>query len=221
MTNQTIQAFILDLDGVVTDTAEYHFLAWKRLAEEEDVPFTREVNEEMRGVSRRRSLERLMGKHIERYTEVEILALMNRKNKYYQSMLREITESDFLPGARHLLNDLKQRGLKIAIGSASKNARTVLNQLGILDFFDGISDGHTVQRSKPEPDVFIYAAGMVGVPVVNCVVVEDAESGVQAALTAGMVAVGIGPADRVGQAHYRYNATADINLDEILGGDLG
>jgi beta-phosphoglucomutase len=221
MANQTVQAFILDLDGVVTDTAEYHFLAWKRLAEEENVPFTREVNEQMRGVSRRSSLERLMGKNIARYTENEILALMSRKNKYYQSMLREITESDFLPGARHLLDDLKQRGLKIAIGSASKNARTVLNQLGILDFFDGISDGHTVQRSKPEPDVFIYAAGAVGVPVANCVVVEDAESGVQAALTAGMVAVGIGPAPRVGQAHYRYNATVDINLDEILRGDLG
>jgi beta-phosphoglucomutase len=221
MANQTVQAFILDLDGVVTDTAEYHFLAWKRLAEEENVPFTREVNEQMRGVSRRSSLERLMGKNIARYTENEILALMSRKNKYYQSMLREITESDFLPGARHLLDDLKQRGLKIAIGSASKNARTVMDQLGILDYFDGISDGHTVQRSKPEPDVFIYAAGAVGVPVANCVVVEDAESGVQAALTAGMVAVGIGPAHRVGQAHYRYNATVDINLDEILRGDLG
>jgi beta-phosphoglucomutase len=213
-----IKAFILDLDGVVTDTAEYHFLAWKQLADEEGISFTREDNEALRGVSRRKSLEILLGEHITRYTGEQILAMMERKNGYYKQYLTQITEDDFLPGAKDLLAGLKARGMKVAIGSASKNTRTVLTRLGILDFFDGISDGHTVSRAKPAPDVFVYAAGSVGVTVENCVVVEDAQAGVEAALIAGMVAVGIGPAERVGKAHFRYDSTADIDLDEIMRG---
>ena len=216
MKNRKVQAFILDLDGVLTDTAEFHFRAWKRLADEEEVPFTRQDNEQLRGVSRRRSLELLLGDVLKRYSEEQIIEMMARKNGYYQEMLNGITQADFLPGAQELLEELKTREMKIAIGSASKNTRTVLTQLGILDWFDGISDGYSVQRAKPAPDVFVFAAGTVGVPVVNCVVVEDAESGVQAALTAGMVAVGIGPQERVGKAHFRYNITAEIDLDEIL-----
>lgn len=211
-----IKAFILDLDGVVTDTAEYHYQAWAQLAEEERITFTREDNDQLRGVSRRRSLELLLGENISRYTEAQLQDLMARKNTYYQSMLTQITKEDFLPGARELLDDLKVKNFKIAIGSASKNTRTVLGRLGILDFFDGISDGYTVVRTKPKPDVFVYAAGAVGVPVENCVVIEDAESGVEAALIAGMIAVGIGPEDRVGQAHFRYDSTNGIDLDEIL-----
>ena len=214
---RTIQAFILDLDGVVTDTAEYHFQAWKRLADEEKVPFTRADNEQLRGVSRRRSLELLLGEHLGRYSEAQIVEMMARKNEYYQEMLEQITAEEFLPGARELLEELKRRGLKVAIGSASKNTRTVLTRLGILDLFDGISDGYAVARAKPAPDVFVYAAGTLGVPVADCVVVEDAESGVEAALIGGMIAVGIGPAERVGKAHFRYDSTADIDLDEILG----
>lgn len=213
-----INAFILDLDGVVTDTAEFHYQAWKQLAEEENVPFTRADNEQLRGVSRRRSLELLLGEHIEQYNEEQFLALMDRKNDNYQKKLTQITQNDFLPGARQLLDDLRVRGMKIAIGSASKNTKTVLTHLGILDFFDGISDGHSVVRAKPKPDVFVYAAGSVGVPVENCVVVEDAESGVEAALVGGMLAVGIGPPSRVGKAHFCYDTTADIDLDEIFEG---
>ena len=213
-----IKAFILDLDGVVTDTAEYHFRAWKQLADEEKIPFTREDNEKLRGVSRRKSLEILLGKHISRFSEEHIQEMMERKNNYYRAYLEEITENNFLPGAKELLRGLKEHGLKVAIGSASKNTRTVLTRLGILDFFDGISDGYTVSRAKPQPDVFVYAAGAVGVPTENCVVVEDAESGVAAALTGGMIAVGIGPEKRVGKAHFRYDTTADIDLDEILAG---
>jgi beta-phosphoglucomutase len=211
-----IKAFILDLDGVVTDTAEYHFLAWKQLADEEGIAFTREKNEALRGVSRRKSLEILLGEHIARYTDQQVLAMMERKNGYYVQYLTQITADDFLPGAKDLLAGLKARGMKVAIGSASKNTRTVLTRLGILDFFDGISDGYTVRRAKPAPDVFVYAAGSVGVPVEHCVVVEDAQAGVEAALIAGMVAVGIGPAERVGKAHFCYDSTADIDLDEII-----
>lgn len=210
------KAFILDLDGVVTDTAEYHFRAWKQLANEENVSFTRRDNEQLRGVSRRRSLELLLGECLHRYTEAQIVEMMARKNGYYQEMLGQITEDDFLPGAQALLDEIKQRGLKIAIGSASKNTRTVLSRLGILDSFDGISDGYSVVRAKPAPDVFVYAAGRLDVPVASCVVVEDAESGVEAALRAGMVAIGVGPDERVGKAHFRFDTTADIDLGKIL-----
>ena len=211
-----ILGVILDLDGVVTDTAEYHFQAWKKLADEENVPFSREENEQLRGVSRRRSLELLLGEHRSRFSEAQMVEMMARKNGYYQKMLETITPDDFLPGAKALLDELKQRGLKVAIGSASRNTKTVLSRLGILEIFDGISDGYSVTRAKPAPDVFVYAAGTLGVPVVNCVVVEDAESGVEAALAGGMLAVGVGPAERVGKAHFRFDTTADIDLDLIL-----
>jgi beta-phosphoglucomutase len=212
----TIKAFILDLDGVLTDTAEYHFQAWKRLAEEEGVPFTREDNEALRGVSRRRSLEILLGDYRDRYAEAEMQEMMARKNGYYQERLQEITEGDFLPGAQRLMTELRERGMKIAIGSASKNTKTVLKQLGVLDFFDVIADGYSVERGKPAPDLFLYAADALDVPPAHCVVVEDAESGVAAALAADMIAVGVGPEERVGAAHFLYPTTAEIDLDEIL-----
>ncbi len=213
-----IRAFILDLDGVVTDTAEFHYRAWKRLADEEGVPFTREDNEQLRGVSRRRSLELLLGEHLERYTEEQFQEMMARKNGYYQEMLQQLEEDDMLPGAQLLIDEIKRRGFKIAIGSASKNTPIVLDALGITERFDGVADGHSIVRAKPEPDIFVHAAGQVGVPVAQCVVIEDAESGVQAALTAGMIAVGVGPEERVGHGHFRYESTAEIDLDEILAG---
>lgn len=212
-----IRAFILDLDGVLTDTAEYHFRAWKRLADEEGVPFGRQANEQLRGVSRRRSLELLLRHRVADYSEEQMQEMMDRKNGYYQSLLETITRDDLLSGARQLIDAMKRRGLSIAIGSASKNTRLVLEKLHITDVFDGIADGHSVTRAKPAPDVFVYAAGQLGVPVASCAVVEDAESGVQAALTGGMIAVGIGPEERVGAAHFRYDTTAHVDLDEILG----
>lgn len=211
-----VKAFILDLDGVITDTAKYHFRAWKRLADEEGIPFTREDNEQLRGVSRRRSLELLLGQRIADYDERQMQEMMDRKNGYYQQLLETITEDEFLPGARDLIDEIRDRGFKVAVGSASRNTRIVLEKLGITDSFDGIADGHSVTRAKPAPDIFVHAAGQLGLPTENCVVIEDAESGVQAALTGGMIAVGIGPEERVGQAHFRYDTTGDVNLDEIL-----
>ena len=214
-----LQAFILDLDGVITDTARYHYQAWKRLADEEGIPFSREDNEQLRGVSRRRSLELLLGEHASNYDDDQMQEMMDRKNSYYQELLETITEDDLLPGARELIDDLKRRGLGIAVGSASRNTRIVLEKLGITDTFDGIADGYSVSRAKPAPDVFVHAAGQLGVPTEACVVVEDAASGVQAAINGGMVAVGIGPEERVGEADFRYDTTADIDVDEILGGE--
>ncbi len=211
-----IEAFILDLDGVITDTAEYHYQGWKRLAKEEGIDFDRKDNEKLRGVSRRESLEILLGKKKGNYTEEEIEEMMDRKNGYYQGLLKQMTEDDLLPGARQLLDDLKERGIKVAIGSSSKNTMTVLNSLKITDEFDAIADGNSAERSKPAPDIFLYAAKELGVKPAKCVVVEDAEAGVEAALAGGMIAVGIGPDERVGKAHYRYISTAKIDLDEIL-----
>ena len=211
-----IKAFILDLDGVLTDTAEYHYRAWKQLADEEGISFSRQDNEQLRGVSRRQSLELLLREYISRYTEDDIQEMMARKNSYYVAMLEQITADDFLPGATKLLQNLRAHGLKIAIGSASKNTKTVLDRLGILNDFDAISDGHSVTNAKPAPDGFLFAAVKMGVDPGNCAVIEDAASGVQAALAANMLAIGIGPSERVGHAHLRYDSIAEIDLDEIL-----
>ena len=210
-----IKAWIFDLDGVITDTAEYHYQAWKRLADEEGIEFTRQTNERLRGVSRRRSLEILLGDHLKRYDESQIVEMMERKNNYYKDLLTRISEKDILPGARELLGTLNETGMKIALGSASRNARSILSRLGILEKFDAVSDGYCVNRAKPEPDVFIYAAGKLGVVPEECVVVEDAEAGVEAALKVNMTVIGIGPEERIGRAHYHYGG-----LDELAIGDI-
>lgn len=210
-----IRAFIFDLDGVITDTAEYHFRAWKRLADEEGIPFTREDNEALRGVSRRESLNRMLkGRFIEEETAQEWMA---RKNGYYQDFLTQVTPDDLLPGAADFLSDARARGLKVAVGSASRNARTVLDNLQITGQLDAIGDGHSVARTKPAPDLFVWVAGRLALPPGACVVFEDAEAGVEAALTAGTYTIGVGPEERVGRAHLRLpTGLADITVDECL-----
>jgi beta-phosphoglucomutase len=194
-----IRGVIFDLDGVLTDTSEYHYLAWKRLADEEGIPFDRKANEALRGVSRRESLLRLLGDHPA--TKEQIQEMMDRKNRYYQEFLEKVTDKDLLPGAQTLLQELRAAGIKIAIGSASKNGRTVIRKLGIGDQIDAISDGYSVRRQKPAPDLFVHAAAQLGLQPAQCVVFEDAASGVEAALAGAAWAVGIGPAERVGAAH--------------------
>ncbi|GAB4528220.1 MAG: beta-phosphoglucomutase [Anaerolineae bacterium] len=185
-----IKAFIFDLDGVITDTAEYHFLAWKRLADEEGLPFTREDNEQLRGVSRRESLIRLLkGRTVPEETMQEY---MQRKNDYYVAYLDEITPQDRLPGVTAFLDAAHAAGLKLGIGSASKNARPVLEKLGLLSMFEVVGDGYSVVNTKPAPDLFVWVAGGLRVPVEQSVVFEDAEAGVDAAKAAGCYAVGIG-----------------------------
>jgi beta-phosphoglucomutase len=190
---------IFDLDGVLTDTSELHFRAWKRLADEEGILFTRQDNEALRGVSRQESLRHLLkGRQL---PEDHMQAWMDRKNRYYLGYLEHLSFSDLLPGALKLLHELRAAGVKIAIGSASKNARLVVNNLGIAGLVDAISDGSSVERQKPAPDLFLHAAAQLGVPPAQCVVFEDAEVGVTAALAGGMWAVGMGPEERVGKAH--------------------
>ncbi|MCC5613738.1 beta-phosphoglucomutase [Nostoc sp. CHAB 5836] len=194
-----IQGFIFDLDGVLTDTAELHYLAWQKLADEEGIPFNRQANEALRGVSRRASLMLIIGNRL--YSEAQIEEMMERKNRYYVKLLENITSQDLLPGAIALLDELRQGGIKIGIGSASKNARTVIERLGIADKVDAIADGYSVQQPKPAPDLFLYAAKQLGLEPEQSVVVEDAAAGIEAALAAGMWAVGLGPIERVGAAH--------------------
>lgn len=210
-----IKAFIFDLDGVITDTAELHYQAWKKMAEQEGFKFSREINEKLRGVSRRASLEIILdGRVLE---EEQIEALMARKNDDYKALLENITSKDILDGVEDLLQALKSRGIKIALASASRNARPILTKLGILDLFDAIGDGNSVVRAKPAPDVFVHAAGQVGVDVKHCLVVEDAEAGIKGAVDCGMKSIGIGPVHRVGKADYVYEKPGDINLTEIIG----
>lgn len=210
----TIHGFIFDLDGVLTDTAEYHFRAWKRLADEEGIPFDRKQNEALRGVSRRRSLELLLNGRT--FPEEKMQEMMERKNNYYVESLQDITPAGVLPGVQSLLTELRAAGLRIAIGSASKNARQVVERLAIGGFIDELADGNSVVRTKPEPDLFVYAAGLLEVPVAECVVFEDAEAGVEAGNTAGMYTVGLGPVERVGKATTVFPSLEGITLDTIM-----
>jgi beta-phosphoglucomutase len=194
-----IQGVIFDLDGVLTDTAELHYKAWQQLADEVGLGFSRAANEALRGVARRESLLLIAGKR--QFSEAEIQEMMDRKNRYYVESIQAITPQDLFPGVVELLNELRKAGIKIAIGSASKSARTVIEKLGIADLIDKIADGNSVDRPKPAPDVFLYAATQLGLAPAHCVVVEDATVGVAAANAAGMWSIGLGPVDRVGEAH--------------------
>ncbi len=210
-----IKGFIFDLDGVLTDTAEFHYRAWKRMADEEGISFTREDNEHLRGVSRRESLARLLkGRPI---SEAEAQAWMARKNSYYRASIHAITPGDLLPGVLAFLNEAHGRGIKLALGSASRNARDVLHSLGILEQFEAIGDGNSVSRTKPAPDLFVWVAGRLNLPPSACVVFEDAEAGIEAALVAGAHCIGIGPHERVGRAHVVLsNGLADTSADALL-----
>jgi kojibiose phosphorylase len=209
-----IQGVIFDLDGVLTETAEYHYRGWQRLADEEGIPFDRQANEAMRGLSRRDSLLQMLGDRSR--TEEQLQEMMERKNRYYLEFIKDVSAADLLPGAIELLDELRSAGIKVAIGSASKNAQEVIQRLGIGDRVDTISDGYSVTRSKPAPDLFLHAANQLGLAPEHCVVVEDAASGVEAALAAGMWAVGLGPVERVGAAHVVLPSLAGVHWSDLL-----
>lgn len=208
-----MKGLIFDLDGVITDTAEYHFRSWKRLADEEGLSFTRHDNEALRGVSRRASLELLLKGNLR--PEAEMDALMSRKNQYYLEYVQEMTPADLLPGVGDFLRTARDMGFKLGLGSASKNARLVCERLNVLDLFDVIGDGYSVVNGKPAPDLFIWVAGGLGLPPSACAVFEDAEAGIAAALAGGFYAVGIGPAERVGAAHRRIAGLHAVHPQEF------
>lgn len=178
-----IKAFIFDLDGVITETSEYHYLAWQRLADEEGLPFDRNANDALRGVSRRDSLLKILAER--KVPEVEMQTMMKRKNDYYVDYLHEMSPANRLAGVTDFLEQARGAGLKLGIGSASKNARMVLEKIGLGDYFDAVGDGSSVVHSKPAPDIFIWTAGALGCSVQDTVVFEDAEAGIDAAKKAG------------------------------------
>ena len=183
---------IFDLDGVLVDTAKYHYQAWKRLANSVGVEFSLDDNEHLKGVSRAESLELILKKgNIEKSAE-EKQALMDVKNEWYLELAAEMNQDEALPGAIPFLESCKSKGIKIALGSSSKNAPMILERLGITHLFDAIVDGNVVSKSKPDPTVFITAAQKLGLAPSECIVFEDAISGVQAAKTGGFYCVGIG-----------------------------
>jgi beta-phosphoglucomutase len=207
------KGLIFDLDGVITDTAEYHFLSWKRLAEEEGLTFTRHDNEALRGVSRRASLELLLKGSIRPEPEME--AMMTRKNAYYLDYVSHMTPADLLKGVSDFLYTARDMGFKLGLGSASKNARLVCERLQVLSLFDVLGDGFSVVNGKPAPDLFVWVAGGLGLSPADCIVFEDAEAGIDAALAGGFYTVGIGPAERVGKAHRLITGLHDVHPREF------
>jgi beta-phosphoglucomutase len=194
----SLQAVIFDLDGVLTDTAEYHYLAWKRLADEEGLPFDRRHNEQLRGVSRRESLLRILANRL--VNEEQMAAMMARKNEYYQQMLAQVSTADLLPGVTELLDELDAAAIPFAVASASRNAPEVVGRLGLATRPAVVAHGGSVERTKPAPDLFRYAAAHLNVPSYCCLVVEDAAAGIEAAVAAAMPALALGPADRFGES---------------------
>lgn len=200
----TKKAFIFDLDGVIVDTAKYHFLAWQKLAQELGIEFTPEHNEELKGVSRVRSLDIILALgHIEASQEDKNKWLI-QKNEDYLSYLVDMDESEILPGVLHVLEFIKEKKQLIALGSASKNARPILEKTGILHFFDAIVDGNDVSNAKPDPEVFLRAAQLLNVSNENAIVFEDSVAGIQAANIANMISVGIGDATILHEAKYNF-----------------
>lgn len=209
------KAILFDLDGVLTDTSEYHYRAWKRLADEEGIPFTRQENDEhLRGVSRRESLMYIIRGR--KYSEDQIQEMMDRKNRYYNDMIKGMSPNELVAGGKKLLQEIRDAGIKVAIASGSKNSHTVLERLEIMSYLDGIADGYSVSNSKPAPDLFVYAAGLVNIHTADCLGVEDADAGIEAIKTAGMQALGIGPQERFHRADKVMSSLANKSLQDIL-----
>lgn len=212
-----MRAAIFDLDGVIVSTDEYHYLGWKRLADELGIPFDRHINERLRGVSRMQSLEIILEKATQTYTADEKQAFAERKNTYYREFLNQVTPRDILPGVLELLAELKTKQIKIAIGSSSRNTPLILAQIGLSDYFDAVADGNDITRSKPDPEVFLLAAERLGVPPLECLVVEDADAGVEAALAAGMFVLGVGSASNHPRATNTAPNLQSVMVDALLG----
>ncbi|MDR4433102.1 beta-phosphoglucomutase [Bacillus tequilensis] len=189
-----MKAVIFDLDGVITDTAEYHFLAWKHIAQQIDIPFDRRMNERLKGISREESLESLLisGGAETRYTNAEKQELMHQKNHYYQTLIGKLTPEDLLPGISRLLSELKNEHIKIGLASSSRNAPEILKRLAIIDDFHAIVDPAALANGKPDPEIFLTAAALLGVSPADCAAIEDAEAGISAIKSAGMFAIGVG-----------------------------
>lgn len=211
-----IKACIFDLDGVIVDTAKYHFQAWRRLANELGFDFSEADNEQLKGVSRMESLDIILGWGGITPSKEQKLELADRKNEWYKDLISHMQPGEILPGVPEFLDDLQRNGIRIALGSASKNAGAVIQSIGLGDCFEVIVDGRQTTRSKPDPQVFQLAAAELGLQPAACIVFEDADSGIEAALAGGFYAVGVGSPEVLGKAHMVIPGFAGLAWSDVL-----
>ena len=209
------KGFIFDLDGVIVDTAKYHFLAWKKLANSIDVDFTEEQNEQLKGVSRVKSLEKILAWGKTSVSEDKFMELMAKKNDDYLIYIDSMDNEEILPDVPKILNYLAKEEQPIALGSASKNARRILKKVDLYKSFEAIVDGTNVSEAKPNPEVFLIAADQLGIAPENCVVFEDSVAGIQAANIVDMISIGIGDKDVLCEADYNFKDFTEISTDFI------
>ena len=210
------KACIFDLDGVIVDTARYHFIAWKRLTDNLGIHFTETDNERLKGVSRMASLDIILeigGKILTKSEKDEMAAL---KNKWYVEYINTMTADEILPGTLELIAELRSKNIRIALGSASRNTQLILERIGMLHTFDAIADGNSVHKAKPDPEVFLQAAEMVAVEPARCIVFEDAIAGIEAALNASMICIGIGEKSVLKNAHLVVNGLYEIDIKKLI-----
>ena len=217
----TKKTFIFDLDGVIVDTAKYHFLAWQKLANELGISFTHEDNEQLKGVSRVASLDLILKWGNKEISQEDKEKYLIQKNENYLSYIENIDASEILPGVKKVLDYLKDNQQNIVLGSASKNARPILEKTGVLHYFDAIIDGNDVTKAKPDPEVFLLGAKNVNANPNDCIVFEDSVAGIQAANIAGMISIGIGDEKTLHEAKFRFKDFDEITIDfikELMGG---
>ena len=213
------KGFIFDLDGVIVDTAKYHFLAWQKLAKSIGIDFSHEQNEQLKGVSRVKSLEKILTWGNKTISEDKINALMASKNDDYLSFIAKMNHEEILPDVPKVLNYLKAQNQPISLGSASKNARQILEKVDLLKQFDAIVDGNDVSKAKPDPEVFLVAAKALNIKPEECIVFEDSVAGVQAANTANMISIGIGEQNVLHEADYVFSNFTEIDtafIDKLI-----
>ncbi len=210
-----IKACIFDLDGVIVDTAHYHFMAWRRLAGELGVTLTEQENEKLKGVSRMDSLEIILKLGGITKNEREKEALATKKNNWFVEYIHSMKSNEIFPGVKELIQQIRASGRKVALASSSKNAETVIELLGIASLFDVMIDGTMVIKTKPNPEIFLLTASRLNISPKECLVFEDAEAGVEAAVRAGMKCIGVGSAEQLGKANVIVNNTADFDLKNL------
>lgn len=207
-------AVIFDLDGVITDTARYHFLAWKNMADKIGIDIDDDFNETLKGVDRMGSLERILQRGNKTFSESKKLALADQKNAYYNELIKSMTDQDLLPGASSTLAMLRRLGVKTGLASVSKNAGTIISRLGIANLFDFVVDANFIKRGKPDPEIFLTAARELNVKPTQCIGVEDAVVGIQAIKSAGMYAIGVGDSLVLKEADYHIADLTSFPADE-------
>ena len=207
------RGYIFDLDGVIVDTAKYHFLAWKKLANSIGIDFSQEQNEQLKGLSIVKSLEKILAWGNKTISAAHFTRLMTSKNDDYLLHVHEMSESEILPDVIKILNFLVDESQPVALGSASKNARLILNKVNLIDKFEAIVDGTNVSKAKPDPEVFLIAAKQLEMPPEDCIVFEDSVAGVQAANSANMISIGIGDAKILHEADYIFRDFTEISTD--------